>query len=346
MHFGRKSVFLRFPAGTSAVGVFLCPAVLPMVIVVFVVVFCRLVWPSYVVPLNLCPLQGLGRGMEVWRMLWKGVFPFFSSAFIWFSFFKDSRESVIESLKKCSDESSAISANLAYWAGNGVIKFLLSWLMDRFNLPARDRAFCNNVNGTLASSESVLGCLEDTNCFVSSEEACTIWEAGAASNFWTSCNLQYWLRTHSPSVTQTSVVHCFVLVNPQFAGNFPDSIFDFNLSSLNDFSLKIFVAEAIEDDISGPTSTTSSTWSSSCVLPEALEWLSSSFALCEYTTFWISVLVPWKNKFEAAKDKVSSPFPSVLVVHVGGGTLVWVVWPVTIGFWLVLGRAPNGVLSG
>ena len=153
MHFGRKSVFLRFPAGTSAVGVFLCPAVLPMVIVVFVVVFCRLVWPSYIVPLNLCPLQGLGRGMEVWRMLWKGVFPFFSSAFIWFSFFKDSRESVIESLKKCSDESSAISANLAYWAGNGVIKFLLSWLMDRFNLPARDRAFCSNVNGTLASSE-------------------------------------------------------------------------------------------------------------------------------------------------------------------------------------------------
>ena len=47
-------------------------------------------------------------------------------------------------------------------------------------------------------------------------------------------------------------------MNLQFAGNFPDSILDFNLSSLNGFYQAIFVAEAIEDDTSGLTSTTSS----------------------------------------------------------------------------------------
>ena len=166
--------------------------------------------------------------------------------------------------------------------------------MDWFNLPARDRAFFSKVSGTLTSNELVVGCLEYISCFVSSEEASTIREAEAASNFWTSCNLQSWLRTWSPSVTQTTVLHDFVFMNLQFAGKFPDSILDFNLPSLNGFAQKVFVADAIEDNISDPTSMTSLysfvDWSqyffsSSCVLPEALEWLSSSFALREYTTF-------------------------------------------------------------
>ena len=62
MCFGRKSVFLWFPAGAFVVGVLLCTAMLPIVNVnVFVVVVLRLVLPSYIVPLILCPLQGLGR---------------------------------------------------------------------------------------------------------------------------------------------------------------------------------------------------------------------------------------------------------------------------------------------
>ena len=77
-----------------------------------------------------------------------------------------------------------MSANLAYWIGyDGLIKFLLSWLMDLFNLPTRDSAFFSNVNGTLTSNESTVGCLEDTICFVISEEASTIREADAASSF-------------------------------------------------------------------------------------------------------------------------------------------------------------------
>ena len=61
--FGRKSVFLWFPAGAFVVGVLLCTAMLPIVNVnVFVVVVLRLVLLSYIVPLILCPLQGLGRG--------------------------------------------------------------------------------------------------------------------------------------------------------------------------------------------------------------------------------------------------------------------------------------------
>ena len=47
-----------------------------------------------------------------------------------------------ESPKRCPDASPAMFGNLAYWTGNyGLIKlwFLLSWLMDWFNLPARDR---------------------------------------------------------------------------------------------------------------------------------------------------------------------------------------------------------------
>ena len=111
--------------------------------------------------------------------------------------------------------------------------------MDWFNLPAKDRAFFSNVNGTLTSNESAVGCLEDTN-------------------FWTSYNLQSWLQTQSPSVTQTSVLYRFVFMNSQFAGNFCDSISDFNLCSLNGFLQKIFDAEAIEDDTSGPTSMTPS----------------------------------------------------------------------------------------
>ena len=44
-------------------------------------------------------------------------------------YFRDSRELVIESVKK-SYETSPLSANLAYWTGNdGLMKFLLSWLM-------------------------------------------------------------------------------------------------------------------------------------------------------------------------------------------------------------------------
>ena len=39
------------------------------------------------------------------------------------------------------------------------------------------------------------------------------------------------------------MLHRFVFMNPQFAGNFPDSILDLNLSSLNGFSDKVFVAE-------------------------------------------------------------------------------------------------------
>ena len=58
MCFGRKSVFLWFPAGAFVVGVLLCTAMLP---IVFVAVVLRLVLLSYIVPLIQCPLQGLGR---------------------------------------------------------------------------------------------------------------------------------------------------------------------------------------------------------------------------------------------------------------------------------------------
>ena len=47
-----------------------------------------------------------------------------------------------------------------------------------------------------------------------------------------------------PSVTQASVLYYFVFMNRQFAGNFPDSILDFDFSVLNGFFQKIFVAEA------------------------------------------------------------------------------------------------------
>ena len=54
-------------------------------------------------------------------------FSSYCSSFLWFSFFKDSRESLIESPKRWSDEWSAMSANLAYWTANdGLIRFLLS----------------------------------------------------------------------------------------------------------------------------------------------------------------------------------------------------------------------------
>ena len=121
-----------------------------------------------------------------------------------------------ESPKRYPDALPAMFANLAYWTGNyGLIKTLLSELMDWFNLPARDRTYFRNVNGILTSNESPAGCLRDTSCFVSSEEACTICETEVTSNFWTSCNLKSWLQIWSTRVTQTSVVHCFVFINPK-----------------------------------------------------------------------------------------------------------------------------------
>ena len=73
-----------------------------------------------------------------------------------------------------------MSASLSYWTGSdGLIKFFLSWLKDWFNLPVRDRVFFSNVNGISISNESIVGCLEDTSYFLSSEEAGIIWEAEA-----------------------------------------------------------------------------------------------------------------------------------------------------------------------
>ena len=43
-----------------------------------------------------------------------------------------------------------------------------------------------------------------------------------------------------------------------------------------------------------------------------------------------------KNKFEVARDNILSPF-SPVSLHVGE-TLLWLVWPDSFGFWLVLGR--------
>ena len=130
--------------------------------------------------------------------------PFISSDFVWFSFFKDSRESVIESPKRCSNESSAMSSNLAYGTGNDyLIKVLLSCWMDSCNSLARNRAFFRNVNYILTSNESTVSCLEGTSCFASSEEF-----------FWTSRSLQSWLRFRSPSVIRTSVLHRFVFLKP------------------------------------------------------------------------------------------------------------------------------------
>ena len=74
MHFGKKSVFLWFPSGALVVCVLLRTDLL-IVVVMVVVAFLRLDGPSYIVPLILCPLHGLGRGFEVWRLLWKGMFP-------------------------------------------------------------------------------------------------------------------------------------------------------------------------------------------------------------------------------------------------------------------------------
>ena len=83
-------------------------------------------------------------------------------------------------------------------------------------------------------------------------------------------------------------------MNLQFAGNFPDSILNFNLSALNDFSQKNFVAEAIDDYTSGPPTTMSLyssvdcrqyLWSSSCVLAKALRLLLSFFSLHGCTSF-------------------------------------------------------------
>ena len=54
------------------------------------------------------------------------------------------------------------------------------------------------------------------------------------------------------------MLHRFVFMNLQFAGNFLVSILDLNFSSLNGFSEKVFVAEIIEGDTSDPNSTISS----------------------------------------------------------------------------------------
>ena len=75
MHLGKKSVFLWFPAGASVVGVLCCTVVL-IVVAAVVVAALRLIWPSYIMPLLMCPLLGLGRYFEVWWPLWKEVFPF------------------------------------------------------------------------------------------------------------------------------------------------------------------------------------------------------------------------------------------------------------------------------
>ena len=76
-----------------------------------------------------------------WKRLWSLTtaversvsFPSVDLAFFspvlsyYFSFAKDSKESVIESPKRCSDESSTVSVNLAYyWTGSdGLMKLLL-----------------------------------------------------------------------------------------------------------------------------------------------------------------------------------------------------------------------------
>ena len=78
-------------------------------------------------------------------------------------------------------------------------------------------------------------------------------------------------------------------------------------------------------------------WSSSCVLPEALEWLPSLFSPHGCTSFLISF--PWKNKSEGAKDNVLSLF-SPVSVHVDK-TLLSIFWPHTFGSWLALGRTPG-----
>lgn len=104
-------------------------------------------------------------------------------------------------------------------------------------------------------------------------------------NICTNCNLQS--ANLVPSVTQSSLLNRFVFRDPQFAGNCPDSFLDFNLSARNSFSQKIFVGKAIDDKTLGLSSTTSLYfsvdlsqyfWSSSCVLPKALEWLPSPFS--------------------------------------------------------------------
>lgn len=64
MYFGKKPVFLWSLGGVSVVGVLFCTAV-SIVVVIVVVIVQRLILPFNIVPLILCPLEGLGKGFEV-----------------------------------------------------------------------------------------------------------------------------------------------------------------------------------------------------------------------------------------------------------------------------------------
>ena len=121
-----------------------------------------------------------------------------------------------------------------------MVSFIFSELINSLiQFTSKKQSTFGNVNGILTSNGSTVGCLEDSSCFVSSEEACTLWEAKVANNFWTFCNLQSWLRIQSPGVTQTSVLHCIVFMNPKFAVNFPYSILGFHFSALNPLNANV-----------------------------------------------------------------------------------------------------------
>ena len=92
--------------------------------------------------------------------------------------------------------------------------------------------------------------------FCKFRESLHYWRSWDCNQFLNFLQLKSWLRIWSSSVTQTLMLQHFVFINLQFAGNFPNSIVDFNLSALNGFSQKIFVPQTV-DDTSGPYSITS-----------------------------------------------------------------------------------------
>ena len=64
MCFGKKPVFHLSSARVSVVSVIFCTAVSTEVVVVVAIVH-RLILAFNIVPLILCPLEGLGKGFEV-----------------------------------------------------------------------------------------------------------------------------------------------------------------------------------------------------------------------------------------------------------------------------------------